>query len=99
MCNLEDVVRAGKRYVKPGGKVALVHRPERLVDLLTLYREYRIEPKRLQFVFPKRGREANMILLEGIRDGRPGLKVLPPLYIYGSDDEYTEEAREIIYGQ
>ena len=98
-CTLEDVVKACKLYVKPGGKVSLVHRPERLVDIMTLFRKYKIEPKRMQFVYPKLSREANMILIEGIRDGNTGLKLLPPLIIYEEDDTYTEEARKIIYGK
>lgn len=98
-CTLEDVVKACKLYVKPGGKVSLVHRPERLVDIMTLFRKYKIEPKRMQFVYPKLSREANMILIEGIRDGNTGLKLLPPLIIYEEDDTYTEKARKIIYGK
>lgn len=99
MCTLEDVVKAAKRYVKPGGKVAFVHRPDRLVDLITLFRKYQIEPKRIQFVYPKRNKDANMLLIEGIRDGSVGLKIHSPLYIYHDDDTYTEEARKIIYGK
>lgn len=95
--NLEEVIKACKLHVKPKGKVALVHRPDRLIDLITSMRAYKIEPKRLRLVYPKQGREANMILIEGIRDGSPGLKVLSPLYIYTEEDEYTQEAREIIY--
>jgi len=98
MCTLEDVIRSAKRYVKPGGKVALVHRPDRLVDLLTLFRKYNIEPKRLRFIYPKKNKEANIVLLEGTRDGRSGLKTLAPLYVYEEDNTYTEEARSIIYG-
>lgn len=97
-CTLEDVVKACKRYVKPGGKIAIVHRPGRLVDLITLFRKYRLEPKRIQFVYPKEGEEANIVLIEGIRDGNVGLKMLPPLYIYNKNDTYTVEAEAIIYG-
>lgn len=97
-CTLEDVVRACKLHVKPGGKVAMVHRPGRLVDILTLFRTYKIEPKRIRFVYPKEGREANMLLIEGVRDGKSDLKMLPPLYIYHEDDTYTKEAEGIIYG-
>lgn len=98
-CTLEDVIKACRLYVKPGGKVAIVHRPERLVDLITLFRAYKIEPKRVQFVYPKKGKEANTLLIEGIRDGKPGLSILPPLYIYQEDDTYTDDARKIIYGK
>jgi tRNA1(Val) A37 N6-methylase TrmN6 len=97
-CTLEDVVRACKLHVRPGGKVAMVHRPGRLVDIIDLFRRYKLEPKRIQLVYPKQGKEANMLLIEGIRDGKPDLKVLPPLYIYQDDGEYTDEARSIIYG-
>ncbi|WP_068675863.1 tRNA1(Val) (adenine(37)-N6)-methyltransferase [Oceanobacillus sp. Castelsardo] len=97
-CTLEDVVKACKLHVKSGGKVAMVHRPGRLVDIINLFRKYNIEPKRMQLVFPKMGKEANMLLIEGIRDGKPDLKILPPLYIYHEDGTYTKEAEEIIYG-
>lgn len=97
-CSLEDVVKAAKRYVKPGGKVALVHRPERLVDMITLLRHYKIEPKRMRLVYPREGKAANTLLIEGIRDGSAGLEILSPLYVYNSDDSYTEEAHQIIYG-
>ncbi|MBP1970337.1 tRNA1(Val) A37 N6-methylase TrmN6 [Virgibacillus natechei] len=98
-CTLEDVVKACKLYVRPGGKVAMVHRPGRLIDIISLFRKYKLEPKRLQFIYPKAGRDANMLLIEGIRDGKADLKILPPLYIYNADGTYTEEAEDIIYGR
>ncbi|MFC3040999.1 tRNA1(Val) (adenine(37)-N6)-methyltransferase [Virgibacillus xinjiangensis] len=97
-CTLEDVVKACKLHVRPGGKVSMVHRPGRLADIISLFRKYKLEPKRLQFVYPKKGREANMLLIEGTRDGKADMKILPPLYIYEEDGTYTEEAEEIIYG-
>jgi tRNA1(Val) A37 N6-methylase TrmN6 len=96
---LEDVVKACKLHVRPGGKVSMVHRPGRLVDLITLFRQYKLEPKRIQLVYPKAGREANMLLIEGVRDGKADLKMLPPLYIYNQDNTYTTEAEAIIYGR
>ncbi|MFU0791244.1 tRNA1(Val) (adenine(37)-N6)-methyltransferase [Virgibacillus proomii] len=97
-CTLEDVVKACKLYVRPGGKVSMVHRPGRLVDIISLFRKYKLEPKRLQLVYSKQGREANMLLIEGTRDGKADLKILPPLYIYNEAGDYTKEAKEIIYG-
>ncbi|GGP11522.1 tRNA1(Val) (adenine(37)-N6)-methyltransferase [Oceanobacillus neutriphilus] len=97
-CSLEDVVKACKLYVRPGGKVAMVHRPGRLVDIIEQFRKYRIEPKRIQFVYPKQGKEANMLLVEGIRDGKADVKILPPFYIYEHDGSYTKQAKEVIYG-
>jgi tRNA1(Val) A37 N6-methylase TrmN6 len=99
LCTLEDVIKACKLYVKPGGKVSLVHRPERLVDLITLFRKYRLEPKRMQFVYPNKEKEANTLLIEAVRDGKAGLKVERPLYVYLEDGSYTAEARQIIYGE
>lgn len=96
-CSLEDVVKACKLHVRPGGKVSMVHRPGRLIDIISLFRKYKLEPKRIQFVYPKKGKEANMLLIEAIRDGKPDLKILPPLYVYNEDGTYTEEAEEIIY--
>ncbi|MGN7298118.1 tRNA1(Val) (adenine(37)-N6)-methyltransferase [Ferdinandcohnia sp. SAFN-114] len=97
-CTLEDVVRVSSELVKQGGKVAFVHRPGRLMDILTLMRQYRIEPKRLQFVYPRLGKEANTILVEGIKFGKADLKILPPLYVYDEQNEYTKELRKILYG-
>lgn len=97
-CTLEDVVKACKLHVRPGGKVAMVHRPGRLVDIITLFRKYRLEPKRMRLVYPKKDREANILLIEGVRDGKADLKILPPLYIYEAGGSYTKEAEDIIYG-
>lgn len=97
-CTLDDVVRVSSQLLRQGGKAAFVHRPDRLMDILTLMRQYRLEPKRIRFVYPKAGKEANTILVEGLKQGAPGLKVLPPLFVYNEEGEYTEEVREILYG-
>jgi tRNA1(Val) A37 N6-methylase TrmN6 len=97
-CTLEDVVRVSSQLLKQGGKAAFVHRPGRLLDLITLMREHRLEPKRLRFVYPKIGKEANTILVEGIKDGSPDLKVLPPLVVYNDNNEYTDEVKQLLYG-
>nr|WP_263323954.1 tRNA1(Val) (adenine(37)-N6)-methyltransferase [Neobacillus sp. Marseille-Q6967] len=99
LCTLEDAVKASSQLVRQGGKVAFVHRPGRLLDIVTLMRQYRLEPKRIRFVYPKQGKEANTILVEAIKDGSPDLKILPPLFVYNETDEYTEEIREILYGE
>ncbi|WP_307258216.1 tRNA1(Val) (adenine(37)-N6)-methyltransferase [Oikeobacillus pervagus] len=97
-CTLEDCIRVSSELLKQGGKASFVHRPGRLLDLITLMRKYRLEPKRIQFVYPKMGKEANTILVEGIKDGRPDLKILPPLFVYDENNEYTPEIRVILYG-
>lgn len=69
------------------------------MEILELMKKYRLEPKRLRFVYPKLGKEANTILIEGIRDGKTDLKILPPLIIYDENNEYTKEVRKILYGE
>lgn len=98
-CTLEDVIQTSSQLLKQGGKAAFVHRPGRLMDILTLMRKYRLEPKRLQFIHPMAGKEANTILIEGIKDGKPDLKILPPFTVYNDNQEYTEEARRLLYGE
>jgi tRNA1(Val) A37 N6-methylase TrmN6 len=95
LCTLEDVIRISADLTKPGGKAAFVHRPHRLLDILLFMRRYKLEPKRLRFVHPRQGKEANMLLVEGIKDGKAELKLLPPLTVYGEGQTYTEELMRI----
>ncbi len=99
LCTLEDVVKVSSQLVKQGGKVAIVHRPGRLVDLVELMRKYGLEPKRLQFVYPKQGKEANTVLIEGIKGGQADLKLLPPIFVYDEQHEYTPVIKEILFGE
>jgi tRNA1(Val) A37 N6-methylase TrmN6 len=99
LCTLEDAVRVSSQLVRQGGKVAFVHRPGRLLDMITLMRKYRLEPKRIQFVHPKIGKEAKTLLVEAIKDGQPDLKILPPLFVHDENQEYTNEVKEILYGK
>ncbi|BDH59912.1 methyltransferase [Lysinibacillus sp. PLM2] len=95
---LNEAIEASSRLLKQGGKAAFVHRPSRLLDIVTAMRENRLEPKRIQFVYPKKGKEANTLLIEAIKDGKPDLKVLPPLYVYDDNNQYTAEVSEMLYG-
>lgn len=95
---LDESVQAASKLLKQGGKAAFVHRSGRLIDIITAMRANRLEPKRVRLVYPKAGKEANTLLIEGIKDGKPDLKILPPLIVYGENGEYTEEVRELLYG-
>ncbi|SIT93412.1 tRNA1(Val) (adenine(37)-N6)-methyltransferase [Edaphobacillus lindanitolerans] len=95
---LDEAVANASSLLKQGGKAAFVHRPGRLLDIVTAMRNNRLEPKRIRFVYPKAGREANTLLIEGTKDGKPDLKILPPLYVYGENGEYTAEVKEMLYG-
>ena len=98
LCSLEDIISVSAELLKPYGKLALIHRPERLCDIITLMRKYKIEPKRLEFVHPSAGKTATMILVEGAKLGKPKLFLEPPLYVHSEDGGYTDEINEI-YGR
>lgn len=94
LVTLADIVLEASRLLEPGGYFTMVHRPERIVDIFVEMRKNNIEPKRLQFVYPKIGSKANHILVEGIKDGLPGLQVLEPLIVY-ENGKWTKEILEI----
>lgn len=94
---LDEAVRSAGQLLKQGGKAAFVHRSGRLIDIVEAMRANRLEPKRIRLVYPKAGKEANTLLIEGIKDGKPDLKVLPPLIVYEENGEYTEEVRKLLY--
>ena len=94
MLNLDDIFKVSKKLLKNNGYIAVVHRPERLLDVITTMRNYNIEPKRIQFVYPKKGIEANILLIEGTKNGKPGLKVLPPIYTHLENGTYTEQIKK-----
>ncbi|MGX1191499.1 tRNA1(Val) (adenine(37)-N6)-methyltransferase [Metabacillus sp. SLBN-84] len=99
LCTLEDVICATSKLARMGAKIAFVHRPGRLLEITELMKKYKIEPKRIQLVYPKQGKEANTLLIEGIKGGQPDLKILPPLFVYNQNNEYTDEVKEILYGK
>ncbi len=98
LCTLEDVIGAAARLLIPGGQFAMVHRPERLVDVIWLMRKYNIEPKYLRFVHPSFRKKPNLVLIKGNRGGKPYLKIMDPLYVYDQNGQYTDEIKRI-YGK
>ncbi|MFC4811881.1 tRNA1(Val) (adenine(37)-N6)-methyltransferase [Paenibacillus sp. GCM10023250] len=95
---LDDIVAACARLVRTGGRVAMVHRPARLVEIMETMRKWKLEPKRMRFVHPNAEAEANMVLIEATRDGKPELRMLPPLIVYNAQHQYNEEIMQIYYG-
>ena len=86
-------MKISKKLLKNNGNIAIVHRPERLVNIIEVMKQNNIEPKKMQFVYPKKNKEANILLIEGSKNGKPGLKILPPLYSHNEDGSYTEEIK------
>ena len=95
LCTLDDVIREGTKVLKPGGRFNMIHRPHRLVEIIELMKKYRVEPKRIRFVHPFADKEANMVLIEGIRGAKPMVKIEPPLVIYEATGVYTEEVKNL----
>ena len=96
-CTLEDVCRAAAYLLRWGGRLCLVHKPERLADLLAAMRSHAIEPKRLRFVQPRSDRAPSLVLAEGTRGGKPGLSVEAPLLLQNPDGSPTAELNNIYF--
>ena len=92
---LEDIIRIGSKYLKNKGYFYMVHRPERLSEMFDLMKKYRLEPKRIRFIHPKEGSNSNMVLIECVKNGNVGLKVLSSLIAHDSDGNYSSEIREM----
>jgi len=88
---LNQIFKIGKKLLKNNGNIAIVNRPERLVEIIEVMKQNNIEPKRVQFVYPKTKKDANILLIEGTKNGRPGIKILPPLYAHNDNGNYTNE--------
>ena len=97
-CTLSDVLDAAKKLLRSGGRFYMVHRPERLAEILKKMSESGIEPKSLRVVYPTSEKEPSMILVEGRRGGKSGMKVLKPLIIFDADGKYTKEVASV-YGE
>jgi tRNA1(Val) A37 N6-methylase TrmN6 len=97
LCTLEDVLEAAAGLLISGGRFAMVHRPERLMDILIGMRAVKLAPKRMQLVHPRLGSAPSLVLVEGVYQGRPALHWMPPLFIYDASGAYTEEMRAIYH--
>ena len=92
--NLEELFMIAKKLLKNNGVIAIVHRPERFVEIIDIMRKNGIEPKKVQFIYPKTNMKSNIMLIEGSKNGKPGLQILPPIYTHKSNGEYTDKIKE-----
>lgn len=97
LCTLDDVVREASKVLKPGGRFYMVHRPHRLIEIVTVLTRYKLEPKRMKLVHPFVNKEANMVLIEAVRGGKSMIKVEAPIIVYKEQGVYTDEIYDI-YG-
>ncbi len=97
LCTLDDILRESARLLVPKGRFYMVHRPFRLAEIMCKMTAYGIEPKRMRLVYPYADREPNMVLIEGLRGGRPRITVEKPLIVYREEGKYTDEILQV-YG-
>ena len=97
LCTLEDVIGQAYALLKENGRFYMVHRPFRLAEIMVTMSRYRLEPKRMKLVYPFVDKEPNMVLIEGLKGGRPRVTVEKPLIVYEKPGVYTSEIYDI-YG-
>ena len=93
--NLDDFIKISFKMLKDKGTLYMVHRAERLVDILSTMRKYKMEPKRIRFVYSNKNSESKLVLIEAIKNAKPFVKIEEPLYVYNENGEYTQEILKI----
>lgn len=99
LLNLDDLARAADYLLKPKSKIYMVHRPQRLSDIVISFKKYGMNLRRLRAVKPFISKKANMILLELEKTDADGFDYMNELIVYNADGSYTDEVKEIYYGQ
>lgn len=94
-CTLEDIIRISYKLLKSNGEFYMVHRAERIVDILFYLRQYKIEPKILRFIQPNLNKEPNLVLIKAVKNAGYQLNIKKPLIVYNEDGNYTDEILEI----
>lgn len=93
--NLEEWIKVSSHLLKDNGAIYMVHRPERLNEIIENLRKYRLEPKRIRFIYPKINKNSNLVLIKAVKYANSFLKVEKPLIIYNEDGSYTDEILKI----
>lgn len=92
---LEDICRISKKLLKNNGSLVLVHRTDRLSEIINMLLMYNLQPKRIRFLYPKELENSNLVLIDARKNGNIGLKVLPPLICHNMDGSYTKEVLDM----
>lgn len=91
LIKFNDVCLIARKLLKNGCSLYLVHRTERLADLIDELKKNNLQPKRIKFVYPKANVESNMVLIEATKNGKEGITVEPPIVAHNEDGSYTKE--------
>lgn len=94
-CTLEDIARISYKLLKCNGEIYMIHRAERLVDIMEIFRKYKLEVKEMRLIFSNKDSQANLVLIKAIKNGKSFLRIDKPLYIYKKNGQYTDEILEI----
>ena len=93
--NLEDLCKCSKKVLKDNGKLCIVHRTDRLMEILEVFRKHNIEPKKIRFVYEKITKESTLVLVEAQKCGSVGLIVESPIIMYNEDGSMTDEYKKL----
>ncbi len=95
---LDDIFKCARKILKNNGKIAMVHRTDRLIDIISSMKQNNIEPKRLKIIYPFENSKSNLVLIEGVKNGKPGLEIENSLVVHNIDGSYKEEIKKIFNG-
>ena len=96
--NLEEIIQSAAMILDNKGRFAMVHRPDRMIEIINCMQKYDIEPKRIRFVYPKYNKESHIFLIEGMYKGNSGIKIETPLYAQEGDGIYSKEVT-LMFGE
>ena len=95
MCTIEDIAKISASLLNSNCSIYMVHRPDRIIDIIESFRKYKLEPKIIRFVYPKINKEPNLVLIKATKGAKEFLKIEKPLIVYNEDGTYTDEILEI----
>lgn len=95
LCTLDDILMQSSKLLRQGGRFYMIHRPFRLAEIFSKMVEYKLEPKRMQLVYPYIDKEPNMVLIEGLKGGKSRITIEKPLIVYESENVYTQDILDI----
>lgn len=93
--NIDEIAKSSSTVLKFGGKLYMVHRADRLIDIICALKKYNLEPKILRVVYPKLSKEPNLVLIEAKKGAKSGLKILKPLVLNNEDGTESDELKQI----
>jgi tRNA1Val (adenine37-N6)-methyltransferase len=94
-CNIEDIAKISSKLLRTKGEFYMIHRIDRMIDVICALRENRLEPKEIRIVQSNKTKDANLFLIKCVKDAGKELKMYPPLIIYNDDGTYTDEILDI----